>query len=130
MKEALVKTLTLETLGDLNGGMVGAAVNTAIAQVMRDCEDRPALDGPRVVTLEIGFVPVMDASGDLIGVHALPSVKQPKIPAMKIPAQILATRIRHGDLGEIIGVEAVFENPYQQKLLDDDEGKPVRKGAN
>jgi hypothetical protein len=113
------KELSLATLGDINGGMFGIAVNTALAQTMRDCEDRPGLDGVRKLTLEVAFIPLMDSKGDLMGVNVLPSVKQPKLPPQKIPGQVLGVKIHRDDETKIVlGVQAVFEDPYQKTIFD------------
>lgn len=113
------KELSLASLGDINGGVFGIAVNTALSQAMRDCEDRPGLDGPRKLTLEVNFIPLMDSKGDLMGVNVLPQVKQPKLPPQNIPGQVMGVKIhRDIDTGIVLNVQAIFEDPYQKTIFD------------
>lgn len=54
--------LSLETLGQLDDGTVGAVANAAIAEALADCDDRPFLEKGRKVTVEIVINPVLDGS--------------------------------------------------------------------
>ena len=52
-----MKKLTHETFGELQQGAIGYAFDTAVREVMADCERRPGLKKPRTVTLKITFTP-------------------------------------------------------------------------
>ena len=114
--------LTAETLGELNDGLIGAAINDAIAACLRDCEDRPLMEAARSVSFDLTFAPIPDVDGGLMGVRIAASVKSPRIPAMKVPAQTFRTEVRRGAAGEVVGVEALFVDPWQEKL-------PLEPGA-
>lgn len=54
--------LTNKTIGDLQGGAIGYAIDLAVREAMRDCEGRPGLKTTRKVTIQVEFTP---ASGGL-----------------------------------------------------------------
>jgi hypothetical protein len=54
--------LTNKTIGDLQGGAIGYAIDQAIREAMRDCEGRPGLKTVRKVVINVEFLP---ASGGL-----------------------------------------------------------------
>lgn len=59
-----VHELNLSTLKDqLNGGRVGIAFDQELKRVVKDCEDRPADDKARTVTITLEIKPVLDSDG-------------------------------------------------------------------
>ena len=54
-----MQKLSLESIPDLDPGIV-LAFNNHIKRAAQDCEDRPADEKPRTVTLEVIVRPVMD----------------------------------------------------------------------
>jgi hypothetical protein len=52
------------TIGSLSAGGVGHAINTAIKEALRDCENRPALNKARTVNIQIEFTPAGDSLQD------------------------------------------------------------------
>ena len=54
--------LTNKTIGDLQGGAIGYAIDQALREAMRDCEGRPGLKTVRKVVINVELLP---ASGGL-----------------------------------------------------------------
>ena len=46
-----------KTIGELERGGIGYAIDTAIAEAMSDCASRPALEAARTVTITVKFKP-------------------------------------------------------------------------
>lgn len=58
---ALMK-FNVASLNDIDGGRLRVAVEKMITRCVEDSKDRPALDKPRKVTLEMSFTPTCDDS--------------------------------------------------------------------
>lgn len=59
-----------ESLASIDSGRIGVAIDQAVARAHRDCADRPGVEKPRVVTLQIVLIPVaQDGQGDLDSVN-------------------------------------------------------------
>ena len=58
------KALNWQTLGNLERGGIGRAIDKALADLVSDCERRPALDKKRTVTIELTLTPVQDVMED------------------------------------------------------------------
>lgn len=54
------KTLTLETLKDLDSAKTNAIFNAHLKRCVADCHDRPADEKPRKVVMEVTLTPVLD----------------------------------------------------------------------
>lgn len=67
--------LQLDTLAKIDDGVVAALFRKAAEQVIRDCEDRPALNKGRTVTLTMTMKPVADEGGRCDGLRAWFDVK-------------------------------------------------------
>jgi len=109
--------LSIGNVGDLDFGRVGESWNQALRRVLHDIEDRPRVDKPRKLTLEIAFVPVTDESGHCYNAAAQAAVTD------SLP------RRRSGRLDFAIrqGNKAVFrpeapDNVAQQTLPLDESG--------
>lgn len=72
----------LGTMEDLDGGRVAAAFRHAMARAVSDCEDRPAEENARKVTLQAELVPVNDEDGRCESVNVKFQVSD-KIPTRK-----------------------------------------------
>ncbi|UQN10417.1 hypothetical protein [Deinococcus sp. QL22] len=79
MSESLDLNLTHASLGELQGGGIGYAIDQALGDAMRDCHARPALAKPRKVTITVTLTPTstgMDMGTPVInGVGAKADVK-------------------------------------------------------
>ena len=60
-----LEKFTLATLADMDGGRIKAAFEQALDRCRYDCEDRPAVDGARTITLTVKMKPVANDNGDL-----------------------------------------------------------------
>jgi hypothetical protein len=87
------QNLSLATLGQLDDGTVGAVVDAAIADILKDCDDRPGLKKARRVTLEVSFEPVVDERSFVLkGVDVSAQVKL-SVPAQTMREQYLQTSL-------------------------------------
>ena len=78
-----VHELSLESIMQLGDGSVAIAWHQALQRSLHDCcSDRPGVDKPRKVTLEMDVVPVIDEAGFSDEVNATFQVKE-SIPARK-----------------------------------------------
>lgn len=102
--------LSLETLGQLDDGTVGAVANAAIAEALADCDDRPFLEKGRKVTVEIVINPVLDGSV-LKGVDVAVGVKLTK-PPQAAREQYLRTTVDTGSNK----LTAMLADSYQDGL--------------
>lgn len=55
--------LSLKTIGDLQDGLFVRAINNNIAAAILDCDERPRLDKPRLVTIQIEIRPDPESDG-------------------------------------------------------------------
>ena len=65
-----VLALTLESIAEIDGGKVKAALDKHLKRAATDCYDRPGDNKPRKVTLEIAVVPVLADDGSCSEVKA------------------------------------------------------------
>jgi hypothetical protein len=68
--------LTIDTLGDLDGGMVRAAVNQLLAAAIHDLEDRGHDEKPRKVVIEVSLTKINE---EQVGVVVSASARLPKV---------------------------------------------------
>lgn len=79
------KVLTLAELGLLERGQFELMVNRAIRRLMADCRDRPFLDKPRSLLIQVDFVP---ASSETEGARGGLTVKVDGGVKEKIPPRL------------------------------------------
>lgn len=91
------KLLTLDTIGDLDDGVVRGLVNAALEECLDDLDNRPALDKPRKLTIQLSLEPVLDKRGGLKGISAYAEVSK-KIPPRTANADYCPTNVRSGKL--------------------------------
>jgi hypothetical protein len=126
--------LKFENLGHLEDGAVVEEIDAAIAQMLRDCEQRPALEAVRELPLALVMKPIFNAKTRQIdGIEFGVVIKQPKLPPTKSRAEIMRTvPITNGD-GVIVGLDALFEDVWQPRLdlsLDGNVPAPVDERHN
>jgi hypothetical protein len=64
-KSSQLHQLSLESLAKMDGGKVGAAFELALKRALLDCEDRPGVTKARVITLQVGVIPLAAADDDI-----------------------------------------------------------------
>lgn len=57
MNEEKVPALTHETIGELEAGGIGYAIDKALEEALQDCARRPSLENARTVTITLKFKP-------------------------------------------------------------------------
>lgn len=55
--------LTLASLGEMDGGKIGRVVERLLRRMADDCNDRPADERERELTIKIGMVPICSGEG-------------------------------------------------------------------
>lgn len=86
-------TLTIDTLGDLDDGIVRRLADRALGEALTDCDARPMLNKPRKVVITIEMRPVVEDRGAMKGVNTAVSVKS-SVPPRKANGDYLPTTIR------------------------------------
>lgn len=61
----MLEKFSLSTLATMDGGRISTAFEQALNRLRYDCEDRPAIEGKRIVTLSVTMEPVPDDDGSL-----------------------------------------------------------------
>lgn len=110
------KPLTLETLGQINDGAYGRAINRALDAALRDCDDRPGLAKDRTVTITVKIQPLDLGGKDLTRAKYIPSVDL-KVPAQTAYPEILEVKVFKDDLGKIHAIDAML--PEQPDLFNE-----------
>lgn len=111
-----IQFLTLETLGDLDGGAARLAINKAIAIAMNDVDDRGSDEKPRKVMIELKFTKLKNNTVDT-GVTV--GTNLPKMTTWTTNGHIRAAR--DGEIGFAFSSESP-ENPDQRTFNDEVDG--------
>lgn len=91
------KTLTIDTLGDLDDGIVRQLVDTAITECLEDLDNRAMLNKARKVQISVSLEPVINDRAGLKGVKTSVEV-QKKIPARSANSDYCPTVIKGSDV--------------------------------
>lgn len=122
---------TLQELMALDGGRVPQAWKQAVARCAMDCNDRPALNKPRKVTLELELVPMCDHQGQLESIQADFSIKD-QAPARQTKTYSLGYRNIRSPKG-IESAQLVFNDMsvenVNQAAFDFEDGKESEGGG-
>ena len=92
---------TLADVGQLDRGVIDKLFLTELSRVTADCEDRPAVDGPRTIVVKLAFKPVATDQGTL---HSV------KVEA-EVSAKLPVTRTRELDMILDTEQNTLFHNP-------------------
>lgn len=103
--------LTHQSIGELEQGAIGHAINKLLAELMADCRNRPGLEKARTLTITVKVTPKSNDSldlggGGLAGVAVSASAKH-SVPPQSGGVEILSVRDGANLNGEPI-TEAVF----------------------
>lgn len=105
--------VTYQTIGQLERGGIGYAIDTAIREVLNDCTARPALTAKRTLTITVSFTPEANSLDQgrpgLNGVGLQAQVKV-ALPARKGGTETLAVVTGVGVNGQP-ETQAVFIQP-------------------
>lgn len=72
----MLEKFDLSTLSRMDGGRIAVAFEQAVNRLRFDCEDRPAVEGKRVVQLEVTMEPVANDDGALSSVDVSFRIKE------------------------------------------------------
>lgn len=111
-----MQKVKFETLGRINNGKVGTAIDYELGRMLKDCMERLGNQNARELTIKVQMIP-FDEESVAVGV----SFTEPKFPTTKMPAETLRMKAIIKD-GEMQSVEAFFADPYQDRLLETVEG--------
>jgi hypothetical protein len=111
-----LKTVSLDSLSELDNGRVAKAAAKHFARAGADCYDRPADPKERVITLEIALSPKTGQDGLCTGISARCKVKS------KVPEHVSGTMsFAVGANGALLFNPDSPENVDQSTLLADDD---------
>lgn len=85
----MIKELSLESLHEVQGGEIKKDFDSLLATLINDCQQRPAIDKARTLTIKIEITPAPDDTGhcESCDMRAVVTSKQPAraivIPKMK-----------------------------------------------
>ena len=105
-----MQSLALETLGDLNDGLVRHAFAEALMRIRMDLQARRRLDKPRMLALVIRFDPMLDSAGYISEVDITTDVAA-KLPSAKVVTRALVDDTP-GTPGEIV-TDIFFARPFR-----------------
>jgi len=105
------QVLTLETIGDLDGGAAGVAINGELAKAAADLDDRGKDEKPRVVLVRIIMTQVKNGDVD-IEVEAAA-----QLPKYRTAPTRAATR-RRGDKTQLTFQSLAPDDPHQSDIED------------
>lgn len=113
----MIHEFGLGTLINLDGGRIVEAWNQAISRATRDCEDRPAENKPRKVTLELELTPVVFQDGAVL--DSLKGIFRIKdtVPTRQSKDYSLGFRKRHGQARLVFN--DLSEDDIHQKTIDE-----------
>lgn len=105
--------VSLETLDLLHPG-IAEAVRREIALAADDCRDRPFVDKPRKITIELQLRPKMDAGGSLDSIDVVVLLKGVK-PTIESVNRNVSLRVQRGQ-ATLLFHELSRENADQRPL--------------
>ncbi len=83
-----LKTLTIETLGEMGDEFIGAAFRVELERIARDLTDRPQLEAKRKLTLALEFTPRTNSRGvcerACVGVELKTSLPNQKVELSEV----------------------------------------------
>ena len=108
--------LRLDTLADFDFGKAAVAFKQALAQVVKDCLDRPGDKTARKVVLTTIITPEMAQDGDVVNAQVHFEVKA-AVPNWKTAPRPVLT----GRAGQLIFNDMAPDNPHQQTIDEEEE---------
>ena len=118
MQKSQMHELTLATLASMDGGRIGEAFQLALKRALTDCDDRPGVSKPRVITLQVAVVPVSQDGAQNCEEVRLQAVISDAVPKRQTKAYSM--RVKHG--GRAAFNDESLDNVDQLSLgLDSDE---------
>lgn len=107
------KKLTLATVGSLERGYLEPMYNAALNRAMQDCQQRPSLDKPRSVLLQVDITPNASPNGPGFSVAIIAHVKE-KFPTRQTSGEFLdviagATADGEPEVQAVFAVTPLFE---------------------
>lgn len=104
--------LSADTLGDLDAGALRLLIDAAIGEALEDCDNRPALEKARRVTVTIALTPYTSDRGGLRGVDVDTKVDL-RVPASAVRPVHLPTTVHGG------ATRALIPNEHATPLFAD-----------
>lgn len=114
----------LENLKEMKGGLLAEAFNQLVERCAADCDDRPAHNKPRTVTMTVAFKPVQ-AGRDLDTVEGVVTLAC-SLPKVELPKTSFAFRKKRGANGRqnaSLVFDDLSEDDVHQRTIDDATGE-------
>ena len=116
-----LRTVLAETIGLLDRGRVGVALEQFIRQATQDCIDRPGDDRARTVLLMIDVKPVAETHGELISCEGARGKAKVRLRLPDRESSELDFGVRKG--GHLVFSEHSPANHKQATFLDENESE-------
>lgn len=110
--KALMSADNEEGRGALDGGRIGIAFQQELKRVVADCEDRPADNKPRTVTLTLAVVPVPTTDGTVVTLDSISAKFQVSSSVPKRRSKVYSFGARAG--GQLVFNDMCEENVKQR----------------
>lgn len=107
--------LSINTIGQLNGGKAGLLIDSKLEQALMDCLDRPNLDKDRKVTIICRLRPISDGGMGIEGVKFDVTAKC-DTPPQTTREEVLPVEVDSDDAG--IHINAKLPMQYQTGLWE------------
>lgn len=111
-----LKFLKAETLHMVDGGSVALLIDRELKEALMDCHDRPWINKPRKITLQIAITPDYNQPRDVIDDFDVDIT----VKGMH-PTKGTLVKMSPGRHGGLVFSRDCSDNPRQKSLLNDEE---------
>jgi hypothetical protein len=109
--------LAASNLYEVDRGRLGRAIDDAIAQVLKDCDERPFLQKKRTITVKLTFEPVaIDTGLEMVKID--PSVSL-VVPAQEMMTERLSTENSKDGAGNTLTF-AMMPTSFQDNMFGEE----------
>ena len=105
------KELSWQSLGEINEGTLGMAIDLALAEVLKDCNERPGLGKAREVSIKLKLLP--QSVQNPFDVVSISAEITKKLPGRSTLVENLSIKKVVNDAGEVTAVIAEVDDGQQ-----------------
>lgn len=112
------EALTLKFLESIAGGVIPIELQDKLDQAARDCADRPGIEKPRKVVIELCFTPEVSPQGELLNTK-MEIISNLKLPGTRIGVPSVEVVSNKKDGTAAFKFRPSTPHDYRQGELDD-----------
>jgi hypothetical protein len=113
-----LKRLSMETLKEIDSGMVMELFHSALQHAVTDCMERPADKRPRKVTLQLTLKPVAEINGTMIDCDGVRGCFQCRAKLPDMETKTYDFGVQQG--GKLVYNEDSLTNHRQTTMLENE----------